>query len=133
MSKAPSQSASTILVVDDDRGVLSLLEFALQGAGYSVLSADGGRQAIRIFEDCADPVHLLLTDVIMPDLTGPVVAERLRQRQPNLQVLFMSGFHDAELVQRFVTDRGFNLLPKPFTVESLLRSVENSLSLKAGG
>jgi DNA-binding NtrC family response regulator len=131
MSIARAQSDSTILVVDDDRGVLSLLEFALQGAGYSVLSADGGRQAIRIFEDCADPVHLLLTDVIMPDLTGPVVAERLRQRQPDLQVLFMSGFHDAELVQRFVTDKGFNLLPKPFTVESLLRSVENSLSLKA--
>jgi two-component system cell cycle sensor histidine kinase/response regulator CckA len=133
MSIAPSQSASTILVVDDDHGVLSLLEFALQGAGYSVLSADGGRQAIRIFEDRSDQVHLLLTDVIMPDLTGPVVAERLRQRQPDLQVLFMSGFHDAELVQRFVTDKGFNLLPKPFTVESLLRSVENSLSFKAGG
>jgi DNA-binding NtrC family response regulator len=132
MSLAPSQSPPTILIVDDDRGILSLLEFALQGAGYSVLSADCGRNAIRVFEDCANPVSLLLTDVIMPDLTGPVVAERLRERQPDLQVLFMSGFHDAELVQRFVTDKGFNLLPKPFTVDSLLRSVQNVLSLKAG-
>lgn len=133
MSKAQSHSATNILVVDDDHGVLKLLEFALQDAGYSVLSADGGRKAIGVFEGCSDPVHLLLTDVIMPDLTGPVLAERLRQRQPDLQVLFMSGFHDAELVQRFVTNKGFNLLPKPFTVESLLRSVQDVLSLKAGG
>jgi two-component system cell cycle sensor histidine kinase/response regulator CckA len=133
MSKARTQSATNILVVDDDHGILKLLEFALQDAGYSVLSADGGRTAIRVFEGCSAPVHLLLTDVIMPDLTGPVLAERLRQRQPDLQVLFMSGFHDAELVQHFVTDKGFNLLPKPFTVESLLRSVQDVLSLKAGG
>jgi two-component system cell cycle sensor histidine kinase/response regulator CckA len=133
MSTARLHPATTILVVDDDHGILKLLEFVLQGAGYSVLSADGGRSAIRIFEDSADRVHLLLTDVIMPDLTGPVVAERLRQRQPDLQVLFMSGFHDAALVQQFVTNKGFNLLPKPFTVESLLRSVQDVLSVRAGG
>jgi two-component system cell cycle sensor histidine kinase/response regulator CckA len=133
MFTARSQSATTILAVDDDRGILNLLESVLQGAGYSVLLAEGGRSAIRMFENCASRVHLLLTDVIMPDLTGPVVAERLLERQPDLRVLFMSGFHDAELVQRFVTHKGFNLLPKPFTVESLLRSVQDVLSLKAGG
>jgi len=133
MSVARTHSATTILVVDDDHGILNLLEFVLQGAGYSVLSADGGRNAIRVFEDCAQPIHLLLTDVIMPDLTGPVVAERLRQRQPDLQVLFMSGFHDAELLQRFVANRGFNLLPKPFTADSLLRSVSNVLGSNQAG
>jgi two-component system, cell cycle sensor histidine kinase and response regulator CckA len=133
MSTARSQSATTILAVDDDRGILNLLESVLQSAGYSVLLADCGRNAIQIFEHCATPVHLLLTDVIMPDLTGPVVAERLLERQPDLRVLFMSGFHDAEMVQRFVTNKGFNLLPKPFTVESLLRSVQDVLSLRAGG
>jgi DNA-binding NtrC family response regulator len=133
MSTARPQSAITILAVDDDRGILNLLESVLQSAGYSVLVADGGRNAIQMFEDSASPVHLLLTDVIMPDLTGPVVAERLLERQPDLRVLFMSGFHDAVLVQRFVTHKGFNLLPKPFTVESLLRSVQDVLSLRAGG
>jgi DNA-binding NtrC family response regulator len=133
MSTARSQSATTILAVDDDRAILDLLESALENAGYSVLLADGGRNAIRIFEECATPVTLLLTDVIMPDLTGPVVAAHLLERQPDLRVLFMSGFHDAEMVQRFVTNKGFNLLPKPFTVESLLRSVQDVLSLRAGG
>ena len=64
----------------------------------------------------------------MPDLTGPVVAERLRSRQPDLKVLFISGFHDADIVQRFVMREGLTLLPKPFTVDGLLRVVEESLS-----
>jgi two-component system cell cycle sensor histidine kinase/response regulator CckA len=136
MPQAPLQPSgsphTTILAVDDDASVLGLVEAVLQGAGYSVLLADGGRNAIQMFETSPRPVHLLLTDVIMPDLTGPVVAERLRTRQPDLQVLFMSGFHDAELVQRFVTERGFNLLPKPFTVDGLLRSVQDALTLRAG-
>ena len=75
------------------------------------------------------PIHLLLADVIMPDLTGPVVAQRLRSRQPDLPVLFISGFHDADMVQRFVTEKGFTLLPKPFTIAALLRVVQESLGL----
>jgi two-component system cell cycle sensor histidine kinase/response regulator CckA len=135
MSRAFSQTtdATTILAVDDDRAVLGLVQAVLQGAGYSVLLADGGRNAIEVFNSAIRPVSLLLTDVIMPDLTGPVLAERLRAKQPDLHVLFMSGFHDADLVQRFVTNKGFNLLAKPFTMESLLRSVQNVLSLRVGG
>jgi len=123
---------ATILVVDDDRAVLRLLEHTLREAGYRVLAAESGWGALSAFENSAEPVDLLLTDVIMPDLTGPVVAERLRARQPGLQVLFISGFHDADLVQRFVTRKGFTLLPKPFTVGSLLRVVEESLSAVEG-
>ena len=120
--------AATILAVDDDASVLDLLGDILRQAGYRVLLANGGWSAIQAFEKSRERVHLLLTDVIMPDLTGPVVAERLLSRQPDLQVLFISGFHDADLVQRFVTRRGFSLLPKPFTVEGLLRVVRESLT-----
>jgi len=119
---------ATILAVDDDRAVLGLLVTALRGAGYRVLSADGGWAAIAAYEKAADAVDLLLTDVIMPDLTGPVLAERLCARQPGLAVLFISGFHDAGMVQRFVTHKGFTLLPKPFKLESLLRVVEEALA-----
>ena len=122
------ESGATILAVDDDRSVLGLLESALGGAGYRVLLADGGRRAVEVYESEPYPIHLLLTDVIMPDLTGPVLAERLRAHQPDLQVLFISGFHDADLVQRFVTSKGFTLLPKPFTVDALLRVVQKSLA-----
>jgi DNA-binding NtrC family response regulator len=128
----PDGSRPTILAVDDDVNVLRLLEKTLSRAGYRVLAADGGWSAIRAYENSAEPIHLLLTDVIMPDLTGPVLAERLRARQPDLQVLFISGFHDAELVQRFVTRKGYTLLPKPFTPASLLRVVDESLSQSRG-
>lgn len=121
------RSSTTILAVDDDREVLNLLQVVLQGAGYKVLGAHGGRSAIDLYESCGEPVHLLLTDVVMPDLTGPVIAERLRARQPDLQVLFISGCHDADMLQRFITQKGFALLPKPFTVQSLLRGVEEAL------
>jgi two-component system, cell cycle sensor histidine kinase and response regulator CckA len=120
-------SPPTILAVDDDWAVRNLLVQVLQEAGYRVLVADGAWNAIREFEGSEAPVELLLTDVMMPDLTGPVLAERLRAQKPDLRVLFISGFHDADLVQRFVTRRGFTLLPKPFTVEALLRVVEESL------
>jgi DNA-binding NtrC family response regulator len=133
MALSQTADSTTILAVDDDRAVLGLVQAVLQSVGYSVLLADGGRSAIQVFNSAIRPVDLLLTDVIMPDLTGPVVAERLRAKQPGLHVLFMSGFHDADLVQRFVTNKGFNLLTKPFTVESLLRGVQNVLTLRAGG
>src|SRR3954447_11768507 len=118
---------ATILAVDDDRSVLGMLELALSGAGYRVIPATGGWSAVEAYEKCSHPIDLLLTDVIMPDLTGPVLAERLRARQPGLPVLFISGFHDADLVQRFVTAKGFTLLPKPFSVDALLRVVDQAL------
>ena len=118
---------ATILAVDDDLAVLNLLDQVLTEGGYHVLVADGGRKAIEAFEAHGDEIDLLVTDVIMPDLTGPVLAERLRAKKPDLRVLFISGFHDADLVQRFVTRKGFPLLAKPFTVDALLRVVQESL------
>jgi two-component system, cell cycle sensor histidine kinase and response regulator CckA len=126
MTALQPQNPPTILAVDDDRSILNLVRQALAEAGYRVLVAAGGWEAIREFESGGN-VELLLTDVIMPDLTGPVLAERLRSQKPDLRVLFISGFHDADLVQRFVTRKGFTLLPKPFTVTALLRVVREAL------
>jgi two-component system cell cycle sensor histidine kinase/response regulator CckA len=127
LMRTKQTATPTILAVDDDGAVLSLLGRALSQAGYHVMLADGGRSAIEKFESCPERVHLLVTDVVMPDLTGPVVAERLTSQQPGLPVLFISGFHDADMVQRFVTAKGFTLLAKPFTIESLLRTVSECL------
>ncbi len=134
MRAAPSEdtrsvSPITILAVDDDQAVLGLIDQTLRGAGYRVLLADSGRGALEVYDEFAAPIHLLLADVIMPDLTGPVVAQRLRSRQPELPVLFISGFHDADMVQRFVREKGFTLLPKPFTIAALLRVVQEALGL----
>ena len=127
-TKPPAAPPATILAVDDDRQILHFLGEALRSAGYRVLLADNGWNAIDAYEKSPEPIHLLLTDVIMPDLTGPVLAERLCAKQPDLQVLFTSGFHDADLVQRFVIRKGFGLLPKPFTMDGLLRVVKDLLT-----
>jgi two-component system, cell cycle sensor histidine kinase and response regulator CckA len=129
LTPALRPSSTTILAVDDDREVLRFLQEVLQSAGYRVLCAEGGWNAIQAYETASERIHLLLTDVIMPDLTGPVVAERLRARQSDLAVLFISGCHDAGMLQRFITRKGFSLLPKPFTMASLLRGVEEALRL----
>jgi two-component system cell cycle sensor histidine kinase/response regulator CckA len=118
---------STILAVDDETQVVDMVASVLRMAGYRVLTATCGWDAVQVYQNCPDRIDLLVTDVIMPDLTGPVLAQRLRQKQPDLQVLFISGFHDAELVQRFVVQKGFTLLPKPFKVEALLRVVQESI------
>jgi two-component system cell cycle sensor histidine kinase/response regulator CckA len=124
----PNSEETTILAVDDDRTVLELVKSILGSAGYRVLVADGAWPAIETYESAARPIDLLLTDVIMPDLTGPVLAERLRTRQPGLRVLFMSGFHDTDLVQRFSSQKDFTLLPKPFTMQGLLKEVGKALA-----
>jgi DNA-binding NtrC family response regulator len=120
-------SPATILVVDDDPAILSLTETILQHEGYRVLLADSGWGAVRVYESADTPVHLLLTDVIMPDLNGPVLAARLRARKPDLKVLFISGFHDTQFVQRSMDD-GFALLAKPFNRAGLLRAVRECLA-----
>src|SRR5262249_34447371 len=123
----PSATETTILAVDDDRTVLDLVKSILGSAGYRVLVADGAWGAIEKYEAATQPIDLLLTDVIMPDLTGPVLAERLRSRQPDLKVLFMSGYHDTDVVRRFSHHRDFTLLPKPFTMQGLLTEVGKAL------
>ena len=82
LQPTPGVLPPTILAVDDDGDVLRLLGTALRSAGYDVLLADCGWNAIQAYENSEKRIRLLLTDVIMPDLTGPVVAERLRARQP---------------------------------------------------
>ncbi len=119
-------SSTTILAVDDEPAILELTKAILGPAGYQVLLAGSGWDAVRVYESATKPVDLLLTDVIMPDLNGPVVAARLRAKEPRLKVLFISGFHDTQFVQGAMGD-GFALLAKPFTPESLLRAVRASL------
>ncbi len=122
-----TRGGELILIVDDDPTILHVMGEVLAGAGYVVLLAQGGWHAVEVFEAAGSRPHLLVTDVVMPDLTGPVLAARLHQAAPEMKVLFVSGFHDTELVQQFVTQNGFTLLPKPFTPEGLLRTVRQSL------
>ena len=124
-------AATTILVLDDEPDVRKLVATVLAGEGYTVLTADSGDKAIKLFQKRKQPVDLLLLDVISPGLSGPMVADRLTELQPGLRVMFMSGYDRTHVVQRYVVDKGSALLKKPFTPDELLQKVREVLKSSA--
>ena len=109
----------TILVADDDAIVLDLVSFALRRAGFPVLSASGGRQALELVRNSQEPVSLAVIEVCMPGLNGPELFARLREIYPGIRALFMSGYPPP----RPEIPAGSDFLAKPFTAPDLLRRV----------
>jgi CheY-like chemotaxis protein len=113
----------TILVVDDEPEIRKLVAAMLTRNGYRVLSADTGENAIRLFKHNPD-IDLLLTDVVAPGMSGPMIADGIAALNPDIKVLFMSGYDGTQVVQRYVVEKGYSLLIKPFTMEQLERKVQ---------
>jgi two-component system cell cycle sensor histidine kinase/response regulator CckA len=113
-----------VLVVDDEPDVLRLLQSILTEEGYEVTVAKSSDAAIKAFERLDRRPDLLLVDVVMPGMSGPMLVDHLCRKEPDLKVLFMSGYDDRHVVQRYVVDKGFHLISKPFTVKSLRSTME---------
>jgi CheY-like chemotaxis protein len=120
----------TILVVDDDPVVLALARDILAGEGYRVFEAAGGEDALRIAEEFAGPIHLLLTDVVMPGMSGRELADRLRSIRRETKVLFMSAF-SAEFLADYGVISGDPLITKPFTLADLAHKVREILGCRS--
>ena len=118
-----SQGKPTILVVDDEMEVLHLVETVLTRDGFDVVLAKGADNAIAAFAKMARKPVLVLSDVVMPGMSGPMLVDRLIAIQPGTPVLFMSGYDERNVVQRYVVERGFALIPKPFTARQLTAAV----------
>ncbi len=114
-------SAATVLVVEDEPAVRRLVAEILKGAGCRVITAATGAEALACFDDHPE-IEVLLSDVVMPGINGPELAERLRLRNPDLPVIFMSGYTGEALVGRGVTADA-HVIRKPFTATELLRAV----------
>ncbi len=117
----------TILLVEDDAYVRELARRVLQRQGYTVLEAEDSQEALRLFLTHTAPIHLLLTDVVMPGISGKALAEQLTQTKPNLKVLFMSGYTDDAIMRHGVLDPGIAFLQKPFNPTALIRKVRTVL------
>jgi len=128
MSFDSQSHPKTILVVDDDLSVLTVVKCMLEASEYNVLLANSAEVALRMAERKDLTIDLILVDVVMPDLSGPDLAERILAIRPYQKVLFMSGFTDHEVVRVKVLDVGLRLLPKPFTPDGLLEAVQMVLS-----
>jgi two-component system, cell cycle sensor histidine kinase and response regulator CckA len=128
LREAPLAGGSeTILVVEDDIKVRRLLERLLGGLGYTTVATSDPREAIDIMESHSEPIHLLLTDVILPTMSGRVLADRLVRSHPDLRVVFVSGYTDNVIADHGVLEPGVAFLEKPFTREDLGRKVRAAL------
>ncbi|MFQ5614405.1 MAG: GAF domain-containing protein, partial [Anaerolineae bacterium] len=117
----------TILLVEDDKGVRDLARRVLHTQGYTLLEAEDGQAALQLAARHAGPIHLLLTDVIMPGLSGKALAEQLAQTRPDLKILFISGYTDDAIAHHGVLVPGVALLPKPFSLIDLAHKVRAAL------
>ncbi len=117
----------TVLLVEDDESVCELVKSVLASQGYSVLAARHPQDAEAICKSHAGRIQLLLTDVIMPEMTGPDLANRLTKLNPQLRVLFMSGYIDDSIVRQEIRERGIAYLQKPFSPINLARKVREVL------
>ncbi len=132
MSRLP-RGSETIVLVDDDEGVRAVARRILQRAGYTVLSAPDGVEALRLIGDSSAAVHLLVTDVVMPGLGGRDLVARVRDTHPDLRVLFVSGYTEEGVRRHGVLDTESAFLEKPFTAERLSQKVREILDTPRGG
>jgi len=117
----------TVLLVEDSPTVRGVAARMLRDQGYTVLVAADGREALRVVQEYSEPIHLLVTDVVMPQMGGRELAERLRSARPGFRVLYMTGYTDNAIVHHGVLEEGVNLLQKPFTAGMLVRKVREVL------
>jgi two-component system cell cycle sensor histidine kinase/response regulator CckA len=119
----------TVLVVDDETSVLALARTMLWRAGFDVLEASDPTEALQLSAAHTAPIQLLLTDVLMPDMNGFDLAEKVKTQRPDIKVLYMSGFTDTVLLEstgRSLT--GLPLIRKPFTAHRLVSTISDLLA-----
>jgi CheY-like chemotaxis protein len=124
--KSPT-GTETVLLVEDDEAILNLGRMILENLGYTVLAAQSPVHSIRLVEEHPGDIHLLITDVVMPQMHGRDLAEQLRVIRPKLKCLFMSGYTADVIAHRGILDEGLNFLQKPFGSDELAARVRQVL------
>jgi PAS domain S-box-containing protein len=127
ISRSVPQGTEMVLLVEDEDQVRSILKHILEGQGYQVLSASNGEEALSISQDLERDIKLMITDVVMPQMSGRELAERVLAVRPNLPVLFMSGYTDDAIVRHGLLEEKLNFMQKPFDSATVARKVREVL------
>jgi two-component system cell cycle sensor histidine kinase/response regulator CckA len=125
-----AKGSETVLLAEDEQMVRDITALLLETLGYRVLKASNGEEALRLAKVSREKIHLLLADVVMPGLSGRELAEVLQSRDPNLKVLFQSGYTDDAALRYGIVHAEVAFLPKPFTLDALARKVREVLDGK---
>ncbi len=126
------RGSETILLVEDEPAVRNVAIRVLMNQGYFVLAAANGEEALALAEKVGGGINLVLTDVVMPDLGGPELVERLLERWPGMRAAYMSGYAEGDKLRRGMQDSNISLLQKPFSADSLVLMVREVLDQGIG-
>jgi two-component system cell cycle sensor histidine kinase/response regulator CckA len=126
-SQSAAGGSETVLLVEDEESVRQLVRETLEGKGYKVLEAEHGEAALRTASDYHGPIDMLITDVVMPGMSGRELAKQLSASDPGIKVLFLSGYTEDAVVHQGVLEAGTAFLQKPFTLQMLSRKVREVL------
>ena len=122
--------AGTILLVEDEDAVRAFSSRVLRSKGYDVLEARSGESALEVLNNRAEPIDLLITDVVMPRVDGPTLVRQVRKDRPDLNVIFISGYTEDAFRKRLGQDTGIHFLPKPFSLKQLAGKVKEVMGEK---
>lgn len=130
MTESSARSVPTVLLVEDDDQVRAFVRTLLINEGYKVIEARTGEEGLKAGEESGH-VDLLLADMLLPELSGSDLAEKLLERRPGLKILFMTGYIEGDIVQRCINDLGASFLDKPFVPSVLLQHVREAIGIPA--
>jgi len=117
----------TVLLVEDEDAVRSFAARALESRGYTVLAANSGAEALRVMAENDSAVDLVVSDVVMPEMDGPTLLKELRSKQPELKIIFVSGYAEDAFKKNLGDEERFVFLPKPFTLKQLIQAVKETM------
>jgi two-component system cell cycle sensor histidine kinase/response regulator CckA len=118
----------TILLVEDEEGLRALNARGLKSRGYTVLEAENGVEAMEVFQQHGGTVDLVVSDVVMPEMDGPTLLKELRKRNPELKIIFVSGYAEEAFEKSLPKGEQFSFLPKPFTLKQLVGAVKETMA-----
>jgi DNA-binding NtrC family response regulator len=121
------RGTETVLLAEDAGPLRTVARQILQRHGYTVLDALDGKSALEQAAAHSGPIHLLLTDVVMPDMSGRQLAQQIRERRPEMRVLFVSGYTDDAIIRHGILEPGIAFMQKPFSPDALARKVREVL------
>jgi two-component system cell cycle sensor histidine kinase/response regulator CckA len=128
VAKIDLTGAGTILLVEDEEGLRQLNARGLASRGYTVLEAGNGVEAIEVLERSDKEIDLVVSDVVMPEMDGPTLLRELRTRNPELKIIFVSGYAEDAFQKHLPADGQFAFLPKPFTLKQLVNAVKETMA-----